>query len=200
MVHRSDLCGLHAAVVVKDEVGLALPGPPGSGKTTLAVSLLNRGWTLACDDLAPLTQGGDVLPFPRPVGLRRESLAGEAFPHLACLLSLLGQPVGPFLVPATPFRLDHDRLKLSHVMFPTFRPAADLSVETLSVAEVLASAARSLQPLDGRTLGLARAVFDGVVGARMSFGETADVAALVDRWVAAVEIGVEVAENEVNDS
>ena len=66
---------IHAAVVEKNGLGIILPAPPGSGKSTLCAALVGRGWRLLSDELAvidPVT--GSLVPIPRPVGLKNDSI------------------------------------------------------------------------------------------------------------------------------
>ncbi len=57
---------LHAGVVGKKGRALILSGPPGSGKSTLILSLLKKGFLFYSDDVCPIhRQSGRVHPFPR---------------------------------------------------------------------------------------------------------------------------------------
>ncbi len=67
---------VHAATVERSGCALVLPGPPGSGKSTLCAALISRGWRLLSDELTlldPVT--ADVVPLPRPVSLKNASIA-----------------------------------------------------------------------------------------------------------------------------
>lgn len=66
---------IHAAVVEKNEQGVILPAPPGSGKSTLCAALVGRGWRLLSDELAVIDpSSGQLIPIPRPVGLKNDSI------------------------------------------------------------------------------------------------------------------------------
>jgi HprK-related kinase A len=66
----------HSAVVEKAGRAAILAGPPGSGKSTLCVALLARGWRLLSDEFALLDPArGWLLPIPRPVALKGPSIA-----------------------------------------------------------------------------------------------------------------------------
>ena len=57
---------LHAGVVEKNGRALILSGPPGTGKSTLTLALLERGFGLLSDDVCPVDRAtGRVHPFPR---------------------------------------------------------------------------------------------------------------------------------------
>lgn len=65
----------HSAVVERDGVAVVLAAPSGSGKSTLCAALVNRGWRLFSDELALINlSDGQVVPFPRPVGLKNDSI------------------------------------------------------------------------------------------------------------------------------
>jgi HprK-related kinase A len=66
---------VHAAAVERYGVALVLPGPPGSGKSTLCAGLVSRGWRLLSDELTLLEfPTGNIVPLPRPVSLKNASI------------------------------------------------------------------------------------------------------------------------------
>ncbi len=66
---------LHAAVVERGGRALLLPGVPGAGKSTLCAGLILRGWRLLSDEVAIIRPAtGELVPVPRPVALKEESL------------------------------------------------------------------------------------------------------------------------------
>jgi hypothetical protein len=66
-----DYTVLHAAVLGSEAGALALSGPPGAGKTTLALALLEAGWAYFSDDFCPIHKGtGLAHPFPRSLWVR----------------------------------------------------------------------------------------------------------------------------------
>lgn len=102
---------LHGAVLVRDGGALVISGPPGSGKTTLALALAKKGWTLYSDEMAPLHRGSGLIhPFPRAIHVRREreaeteaKVAGQDQPALSkeCIafpVSKKGFPPAPWKV------------------------------------------------------------------------------------------------------
>lgn len=67
---------LHGAALSRNGRGLFLAAPSGFGKTTLALTLADRGFGLLADDLAPLHRERRRLePFPRSLSLREGTRA-----------------------------------------------------------------------------------------------------------------------------
>ncbi len=66
---------LHSAVVERGGRAAILPGEPGAGKSTLCAALSHRGWRLLSDEVAVMRPGTtDLLPVPRPIGLKEQSI------------------------------------------------------------------------------------------------------------------------------
>ena len=58
---------LHASAVATEHGVVAFVGPTGSGKTTLALEFLRRGYSLFCDDVLALRRdGGELMAYPSP--------------------------------------------------------------------------------------------------------------------------------------
>jgi hypothetical protein len=69
---RPDLVWLHAGAMKSEGRALVLIGGWGHGKSTIAASLLNRGWTYLSDDIAPFDPANlTVHPFPEMPRVRR---------------------------------------------------------------------------------------------------------------------------------
>jgi HprK-related kinase A len=67
---------LHSAAVERGGHVMLLPAWPGSGKTTLCAGLVHRGWRLFSDECGLVRpQTLDVVPIPRPMPLKNESIA-----------------------------------------------------------------------------------------------------------------------------
>lgn len=67
---------LHAAVVEQGGRALIMPGPPGSGKSTLSAALTAGRWRLLSDELTLVdTECCEVVPVPRPISLKNQSIA-----------------------------------------------------------------------------------------------------------------------------
>jgi HprK-related kinase A len=67
---------LHSGAVELGGGVLLLPAWPGAGKTTLCAALAHRGWRLFSDEFGLVRpQSCEVLPIPRPMPLKNESIA-----------------------------------------------------------------------------------------------------------------------------
>jgi hypothetical protein len=66
---------LHAAAAARDGRAAVLAAPSGHGKTVLVGGLVRRGWGYLSDELAPLTLSGTVLPYPKPLTIKRGGLS-----------------------------------------------------------------------------------------------------------------------------
>ena len=164
----------HAAVVTRAEVVIALPGGPGAGKTSLALAMLQRGWRLMCDDIAPLRVTGEVSPYPRPFGIRNVGDAWERLSRLWPPPPWMPSPRGPFLVPAKVFELAVERDRApTRLMFPEFRAGADPALVDLTPAEAMARCGAHVRPLDQPTLALIGRVCAGAAAQNAVFDDAA---------------------------
>ncbi len=68
---------LHGCAVARDGRAIAVLGASGTGKSTAALALLDRGWELVTDDLLALDPGGRALPGPPFVRLCPDRAGGR---------------------------------------------------------------------------------------------------------------------------
>jgi hypothetical protein len=67
---NAHLVALHAACMATSHGGSLLLGPPGSGKTTLALALMQRGYRYGSDDVTLVTADGMVAGVPLGFGIK----------------------------------------------------------------------------------------------------------------------------------
>lgn len=128
----------HAAVVEKSGRALILPGTPGSGKSTLCAALIQRGWRLLSDELT-LTDPdtGMVIPLPRPVSLKNQSIdvirsfAPDTVFSAAAHDTLKGT-VAHLRAPHESIVRDREPALPAWVVFPKYQSEAPLKLTPLS--------------------------------------------------------------------
>lgn len=72
---ETDRLHLHAGAVACEEAVVLVIGTSGSGKSTLVTRLVADGWSYLSDEQLGVLEGGRLVPYPRPMTLRRASWA-----------------------------------------------------------------------------------------------------------------------------
>jgi len=73
--HANQYLVIHAAAVERDGYATILPGPPGSGKSTLCAALVIRGWRLLTDELTLVAPATNMIAaLSRPIALKNRSI------------------------------------------------------------------------------------------------------------------------------
>ena len=125
---------LHAAAAALDGFVVLLCGSPGAGKSTLAVRLVELGWTFVADDVVPVDRTtGLALPMPCAPCIRIRSLEESDDPDVFLEQSKQVVPVTSGQVAAAPH-------PVGAIVFPEFSRNGRQVLSPLSSA----SAARSL--------------------------------------------------------
>ena len=127
---------LHAGAVAIQGAGIILAGPPDSGKTSLTMALLLKGYSYLSDELAvvdPITR--ELHPYPKPLSIRDPSL----FPELDWRRCLYPEPeagepgavwyIHPEDFTATPIS---EPVPVRYVIFPKYDPTAAPHLQQLS--------------------------------------------------------------------
>lgn len=133
---------VHAAGVEKSGCALLLPGPPGSGKSTLCAALVSRGWRLLSDELTLLDLAtGEAIPLPRPISLKNVSI--EVIRGFA-RDAILSKPVhdtakgsvAHMRAPLESVRRAPERARPRWIVLPSYRAGAATALKSLSKARV----------------------------------------------------------------
>lgn len=75
---------VHAFAAERDGRAVLLVGPIGSGKTTAGVTLLAAGWRLLANDSPIIARGGEVLSYPGPLAVTRDTAMRVRLPIDPC--------------------------------------------------------------------------------------------------------------------
>ena len=76
LVENCEYASLHSALLCRDGKGIAVVGPPESGKSTFALGLWQTGWSILCDDAILVDSAScRVHASPRRVSVRSASKA-----------------------------------------------------------------------------------------------------------------------------
>ncbi len=134
---------LHSAVVERQGLAVILPGQPGAGKSTLCAGLSLRGWRLLSDEVCVMrTPATDLIPVPRPIGLKEGSIAViKAFEPGV----VMGPPtpgtrkgtVAHIQVDAQSVAMGQTPAKPRLIVFPTWQADAATTLEPCSKAQTL---------------------------------------------------------------
>ncbi len=172
---------LHAAVVTKGDEAILLAGPSKSGKTTLTLSFLERGWAHMSDDLAPIDrESGFLIPFPKPVSVRSR----DVWERLArgWELPWPGSPEVYFLLPATCLPLSlNEGLAPTRLVFPRFSPGAETQITPLSVAAAASRCGEYMRRVDAGRLRDLIALCSRIPRAEVVYGDSGEAVEMIQK-------------------
>jgi len=128
---------LHAGAVACEGAGVLLPAVPGTGKSTLTAALVSRGFRLLSDEFGILRPSdGAILPAPRPIALKNESIEViRRFASDAVLGPLFPKTrkgtVAHFAPRADSVARRHEPARPRLIVFPRFSEGAALQLEPI---------------------------------------------------------------------
>jgi len=132
---------VHAAGATTETGGILIPGERNAGKSTLVTGLIEAGFGYLTDEAVAIDhETGDLLPFPKAIGLDRGS-----WPVLSHLEPAPGSPAERFQaarwhVPPGTVRPDaiSGRRPMRWLISTRYEKGADTAVDDLTAAEGLA--------------------------------------------------------------
>jgi len=147
--HAHQFLIIHAATLERGGLAVILPGPPGSGKSTLTAFLAYNGWRLLSDELTLVSlQDGRITPLARPISLKNESidLISQILPCATisppCEDTAKGT-VALLKAPTESLARSDETAQPAWVVFPQFEPTANARLEARSKAETLIELGRN---------------------------------------------------------
>jgi HprK-related kinase A len=131
---------IHAGSLARGGKALILPGPPGSGKSTLCAELVARGWRLLSDEFAivrPLDARLQALP--RPISLKNDAIDLIARRHQSATFSRRYEgtakgTVAYMRAPEEAVRRADQPVTPCLVIFPRYREGAPPTLERIDRA------------------------------------------------------------------
>lgn len=148
------LIDIHAAALEREGRGLLLVGPLSAGKTTFALELMERGFKLLSDDMAPIDlRSGQILPLPKPLVIKTNSW-GSMKHHWEPIPEWLPEPRGLFVVPATQLPRSQRIERIEALVFLAWEEGAGVSIEEITPAQALTRCARNMRRVTPETLHL----------------------------------------------
>ena len=181
---------VQAAVLARNGRALILPAPTGSGKSTLSAGLaFEGGWRLLSDELALIDPAtGLVVPLPRPVRLKNESIEViRSFASLAQfgnLAEAAKSRVSYLRPPADAVLRCEERALPAWLVLPRYQAEASTQLRPLVRAEAFMSLVDNAfnYNLHGRAGFDAFAkIIDRCECHAMTYGHVAEAVAVLDR-------------------
>lgn len=157
---------LHASVLERDGKAVVFPGPPGCGKSTLAVGLVATGWRYLCDEFALVhTQTLRVHPYPRAICVKEGAFS--ALKQLGIEIAqdrVFCKGAKGRVILLRPLDIRPDAVgragEVAAVIFPSYTPGAEPSLIPIRRAE----AAFALHAVCFNLLGCRAVGLDVIVG------------------------------------
>lgn len=140
---------LHAGSVARGGGGIVMSGDSGAGKSTLAAMLGHGGWRFLGDEFALLdVKSGELVPFPRPISLKNESIAlleavapAERFgPRMDGTIKGAVRHLAP---PLAAIAAMDERVTPKLFLIPAFTPGVEATARPLPRVEIFAALTRS---------------------------------------------------------
>ena len=159
---------LHAGAVSRDGSGIIMPGSSGSGKSSLTLALIQRGYSYFSDEIAVVDpETRELGSFPKPLSIKNKSV----FPDLARRRDLwfgpeTDEPEAVWYIHPGDLSLlvTVQPVPIRHIIFPSYGPHGDSQLVPLSPGKALRQLATNsinFSQLGGEAFHLLAAVVKG---------------------------------------
>ena len=192
--HAAAFAVVHAATVYKDGPAVVLPGPSGTGKSTLAASLVLDGWDLAAEDTTVLNDdhSSPVRPLPTALCLKRDAwpVIAAAAPEVE-RLTIHRRADGKSVRYFTPRRKQETTgvppaVPIGLIAFPRYMGGAPLSVRRLTLIEAFDRFLAQFYPVsnrfDGKTIDWLIDLLRDVPAIELCYGDGAEAVEAIRTW------------------
>jgi hypothetical protein len=158
-----------------------LPGHAGAGKSTLAASLVRRGFTLVGDEIAHIDDRDIVRSYPRPFAFKSTGLAVARrwLDFEKAGGQTLNTPLATLVPPKLIGRYDHGAAwPIAAIVFPAREVGRGFDLQPMSRAETTLGLMASLvnaQNLQQHGFADVVRLAKGVPGYRMRYSDVADI-------------------------
>ena len=133
---------VHGGVVADEKGGILISAASGGGKSTLTAALMQQGFRLFSDEFAIISDDAELVPYPRPVSLKNQSIdlvrqmagAGEVSATIA------GTPKGRIAyrrARLSDIKAAQKRARPKLILFPNFQKNAAPEVSKLEPADAM---------------------------------------------------------------
>ncbi len=140
--HAHEYLILHAAVIAQKNKGIIMPGFPGAGKSTLTAELMFNDWQLLSDELTLIDDIHHLIPSPRPVSLKNQSIDIIQNRHPQSVFTSIAKDTAKGTV--AHLKPKHSDIEQAHqkatpfaIVFPHYQANAALTTKQLDPAEAL---------------------------------------------------------------
>ena len=129
------LMTVHASAVTNGRKTILIPAEPGSGKTTMAAMLQDRGFKLVSDDFVPIDRSSNAYPFPIAMSVKQGSvkLLSSIYPDLEqkAMNYITPEKIVRYLNTETYSSLDNKAFPVNEFVFIKYDQAVDFKLEKL---------------------------------------------------------------------
>ncbi len=146
--HGHSFLVIHAASLERDGRAIILPGPPGSGKSTLCAALTVAGWRLLSDELTLVSlREGSLAALSRPISLKNESIELIKARASSAVFSdsiedTQKGTIALMKAPLESVRQMHETARPGWIVFPRFNPGLETRLFEQAKENVMLELAR----------------------------------------------------------